>query len=283
MKRIIVIGGGFSGIACVKRLLTYGGKAEIALINEKQDFNFLPMLPDCIGGRVNPEYLTFNLANLSRRVNFIKERVTGIDLKEKRIASSGGKTFNYDFLLVGSGTETNFYGNEEIRKAAIKLDNTDDANSLTGAMAQGRAGSYVISGAGYTGVEVAANLRAALNKRGIKGKIVIVERAASILGPLPQWMKDYVLINLRNMDIEVLTGLSVAGVSGRRIGLSGGQVFDDAVLIWTAGVETSDYIRDLNIEKSPQGRIKVDEYLRFNDSCFAAGDAAFFSYKNSYL
>jgi NADH dehydrogenase len=150
-------------------------------------------------------------------------------------------------------------------------------------MAQGRAGTYVISGAGYTGVEVAANLRVALNKRGIKGKIVIVERAASILGPLPQWMKDYVLINLRNMDIEVLTGLSVAGVSGRRIGLSGGQVFDDAVLIWTAGVETSDYIRDLNIEKSPQGRIKVDEYLRFNDSCFAAGDAAFFSYKNSHL
>ena len=63
MKSIIVIGGGFSGLACIKRLLTYRGKAEITLINDKQDFNFLPLLPDCISGRVNPEYLTFNLAN----------------------------------------------------------------------------------------------------------------------------------------------------------------------------------------------------------------------------
>ncbi|MDD3087838.1 MAG: FAD-dependent oxidoreductase [Candidatus Omnitrophica bacterium] len=282
MKSIIVIGGGFSGLACIKRLLTYRGKAEITLINDKQDFNFLPLLPDCISGRVNPEYLTFNLANLSRRINFVKERVTGIDLEGKRVVFSG-LTFNYDFLLVGSGTETNFYGNEEIRKAAIKLDNTDDVNSFIGVMSQGRVSAYVIAGAGYTGIEVATNLRVALNKQGIKGKIVIVERATSILGPLPQWMKDYVLTNLKNMDIEVLTDLSVDRVYGRRIDLSGGQVFDDAVLIWTAGVETSAFIRNLNVEKSPQGRIRVDEYLRFNDSCFAAGDAAFFSYKDSYL
>lgn len=282
MKRIIVIGGGFSGIACLNRLLTYRGKIDLTLINDKGDFNFLPMLPDCISGKVNPEYLAFDLANLSRRVNFVRDRVTGIDLKEKMILASR-QTLNYDLLLVGSGSETNFYGNDEIRKAAFKLDNVDDVKDLAGVMSRERIGSYVIAGAGYTGIEVATNLRIALNRKKIKGRIVIVERATSILGPLPQWMKDYVLANLKSMDIEVFTESSVAGVSGRRIALSGGKVFDDAILIWAAGVETSGFIRNLNIEKNPQGRIKVDEYLRFHDSCFAAGDAAFFSYQGNYL
>lgn len=282
MKRIIVIGGGFSGIACLKRLLAYRGKIDLTLINDKGDFNFLPMLPDCISGKVDPEYLAFDLANLSRRINFVRDRVTGIDLKAKTVASSK-EAFNYDLLLVCSGSETNFYGNEEIRKAAVKLDNINDVKRLIGIMAGERVSSYVIAGAGYTGIEVATNLRVALNRKKIKGRIVIVERAVSILGPLPQWMKDYVLTNLRSMDIEVLTEFSVARVSGRRVDLSGGKVFDDAILIWAAGVETSDFIRNLNIEKSPQGRIKVDEYLRFNGSCFAAGDAAFYPYQGSYL
>ena len=64
--------------------------------------------------------------------------------------------------------------------------------------------NLIICGAGYTGVEVATNLWRYLKKRGLLKKIIIVERAPEILGVLPDWMKDYVVENLKSMGIEVL-------------------------------------------------------------------------------
>jgi len=100
---------------------------------------------------------------------------------------------------------------------------------------------------------------------------------------LPSWMRDYVLENLKRLNIEVFTATFIDKIEGENIRLSSGVTFENALLIWAAGVKTPDFIQNLNIEKTPQGRIKVDEYLRFAQGCFAAGDAANFSYKDNFL
>ena len=120
-------------------------------------------------------------------------------------------------------------------------------------------------------------------KNSLTNKIVIVERTTEILGPLPDWMKSYVRNNLEGMGIEILTNSVVQGVEENRVVVSGNRVFEKAMLIWVPGVKTADFIQKLEVEKSPQGRIVVDEYLKFKENCFCAGDTALFAKENNPL
>ncbi|MCM8797390.1 MAG: FAD-dependent oxidoreductase, partial [Candidatus Omnitrophica bacterium] len=193
------------------------------------------------------------------------------------------RTLDYDYLLIASGSETNFYNNADIQRRALTLGSVDDVKRIRQTLNQGNFGNFIICGGGYTGIEIASNLRIYLNKLGKKGNIIIVEQAPAILGQLPQWMKDYVMINLKELKIEVYVNNVVGKTEGQRVILSGGMVFDKAMVIWAAGVRTAAFIQELKLEKNPQGRIRVDDYLRIDARCFAAGDAALFIYKGAPL
>lgn len=285
LKKIIIIGGGFAGLSALEVLCPKKGQSlEATLINEKEKNSFLPLLPDCLGRGINPEHLLFDLKEFSARKHFnlIIDKVSAVNLDKKEVITSG-QSLNYDFLIIASGSETNFYGNNDFRRNSFKLDDAQDAALIRRALDENNYDSFLVSGAGYTGVEVATNLRIYLEKRKINKRVIIVERAPVILGPLEQWMKDYVVKNLKKLNIEVLLNSSIEKVEGNKISLAAGTVFDNSMLIWAAGVRTSDFIQNLKIEKNPQGRIRVDEYLRVNDTCYAAGDSAYFSRKNEFL
>jgi len=76
---------------------------------------------------------------------------------------------------------------------------------------------------------------------------------------------------------------SISAIEEERITLSDGKIIDNCLLIWAAGVKAAGFIQALRVEKNPQGRIKVDVHLRFNESCFAAGDAANFAFGGATL
>ena len=286
MKKIIIIGAGFAGISAIQRLTSYKGRddLEVTLINEKEQMSFLPVLPDCFGRNIKPEHLLFNLASLRNRRNFkfVQDRAIALNLEKKEVKTTS-LSLNFDFLIIASGSETNFYGNNAIKEASLKLDDAKDAILIRKSLDEKDFNSYIIAGAGYTGIEVATNLRVYLRKNKKDKRIVIVERAASMLGPLPQWMKEYVADNLRRLNIEVLFNTSIDKIENNTVRLSDSKVFENSMLIWAAGVRTADFIQNLGLEKNAQGRIKTDEYLRFNEACFAAGDSAYFSYRNNFL
>ena len=94
----------------------------------------------------------------------------------------------------------------------------------------------MVCGGGYTGIEVATSLRRHLNKRSKKRDIVIIEASPSILGPLPEWMKQYILNNLKRLNITLATSHTVEKVENNNVFLSGGKTYNNAVLIWVAGV-----------------------------------------------
>lgn len=284
MKKVVIIGGGFAGISAAEALRDYRFDLDVTLIDRKPTFDFLPLLPDCIGRGINPDNLAYRIEEVAQilRFKFINEQVTAIDLQKQDVVMSSKSLF-YDYLLIASGSETNFYGNDNIRNNACKLDDASDAANLMQLLKKSDFDNFIVCGGGYTGIEVATNLKVFLNKRKKKGVVTIVERQPTILGPLPQWMKDYVWANLDKLGIQVLTNSGIEGIDNHSIHRVGGKRFDNGLLIWAAGVKTAPFIQNLPVEKNPQGRIKVDEYLRMNDSCFVAGDAANFSHKSGYL
>jgi NADH:ubiquinone reductase (H+-translocating) len=284
MKKVCVIGAGFAGSSAARQLSKRGSGIDLTVIDRGGKFNFLPMLPDVIGRNIDPGYLACGIEAASRKLGFkfIKDEVVSLDLGRKQLSTST-QTLDYDLLLICCGSETNFYGNEQLRQRAFKLDDTADAEKLRAVLDTQAYDSFIISGGGYTGIEVATNLRLYLNKRKLDKRIIIVERAQSILGPLPQWMKDYVSDNLRGLKVEVIPGGSIEEVRERQVRLAGGAVFENAMLVWTAGVKTARFIQELKAEKNPQGRLKVDDYLRLNADCFVAGDASYVGHDNTYL
>ncbi|MFC1594156.1 NAD(P)/FAD-dependent oxidoreductase [Candidatus Omnitrophota bacterium] len=282
MKRIVVIGGGFAGLSALHGLARIKKQAEIVLIDHKQTFDFLPMLPDIVGRGIRPEFLTNDLNRFSQKFwfQFINEHVEQIDTAQKSIRTVN-QTIPYDYVVIASGSETNFYGDTAVEKNAYTLDSVADAEKILAAVGTGAHETIVVGGGGYTGIEIATNGWKYCQKKKLDKKVVIVERAPSVLGPLPEWMKRYCLNNLQKLGIDVFTDCVIERIDQETISLSNGKNFPKAMLIWSAGVKTADFVINLEAEKTRQGRISVDEFLRITDSCFIAGDTANFIFKDA--
>jgi len=281
---IIIIGGGFAGVSAARVFFKHGSKVAVTLLDKKATSDFLPLLPDTIGRGINPGFLQYPLAALSKKLGFafLNEEVVSVSLAPKEVVTSLAR-YLYDYLVIASGSETNFYGNSNIRDNAYKVDGASDVVRFIQGVKERKPEVFIIGGGGYTGIEMATNLRVLLDKNNRKGSIIIVERAPSILGPLPEWMKQFVGKNLKKLDIEVLVNSGIEKIEGGRVSVGKERIFERAVVVWAAGVRTAGFIQNLPVEKNPQGRIKADEFLRVDPCCFVAGDASYFSFQNSFL
>ena len=284
MKKVAIVGAGFAGLVCALSLSKKRHALEVILIDQREDLHFLPLLPDLIGRGLVAESLQFNLPKCceKNKISFISGQVKEISFHKKQVSLTNN-IVEYDFLVLASGSQTNFYGQQDLSEFAYTLDSVDDLLRLKNALNKESFDQVVIAGGGYTGIEVATNLRKYFSKRGEDKKIVIVEMAQELLGPLPQWMKEYVKTNLSSLGIDVYLGNKIAAVETGKIVLTNGVELLNSALVWAAGVKTANFIEALNLEKSPRGRIKVDQYLRVNDHCFAIGDVAQFIHKDAPL
>lgn len=285
MKKVIIIGCGFGGLDAVKFLSRFKKDIALNVIDSNEYFNFLPCLPDVISKKINPDFLIYPIEDLSRRYgfDFINEEIIRIDI-EKNEVFTRSKTFPYDYLIIASGSETNFYDNLKAKKFLYKLDNVADARAILNALENNKFDYYVIFGGGYTGIEIATHLKRYLNKNSINKKVIIVEKTSDILGQVPKWMRGFVYDNLRELNIDVcFNNAAINGIEERKVRLSCLDIVDNALLIWTAGVKTADFVRDLAVAKNSQGRLITDEYLRISKNCFVIGDAAGFLYKEQPL
>jgi NADH:ubiquinone reductase (H+-translocating) len=273
-KKIVIIGCGFAGAWAANGLARWPKALDVTVIDKNPHMSFLPCLPDVIGRGVDPRHLSYPIADFAARAgcSFIQAQTQSLDLKNRTVVTSQG-SLAYDYVLVASGSETNFYGNDQIKRFAYKIDDVDDARRLREAVDTNDFERYLVAGAGYTGIEVATNLRRCLTAKNRRAPVIVVEKGPSLLGPLPEWMKHYVAENLRHLDIEVRFNSGITDTAA----------LGNALLVWAAGVKTAPFVSALELEKTPQGRIKVDAYLRARPDCFFAGDTACFGTEKSML
>ncbi len=271
-------------MCALRRLAGSGLGLDIRLIDKRPTSDFLPLLPDIIGRGLSGRQLSCDISRVCSKLGagFCAFEVGQVDL-DKRIVAGGKESLSYDYLIIACGAQTNFYGNQNASDNAFRFDSVSDAERLSRAVSSGGYENFIVSGAGYTGIEAAGNIWLFARKNKRSANIVIVEKAASILGPLPGWVKEHVKGNLSKMNIRVMVNCAIEKIEGQKVRLCGGQEFDKAMVVWTAGVKTPDFIQRLSLEKNPQGRIAVDEYLGIGRDCFVAGDCAYFKSAGEYL
>ncbi|MDD5677025.1 MAG: FAD-dependent oxidoreductase [Kiritimatiellae bacterium] len=275
MKHLVIMGGGFGGLSAARYLSRYRDEVAVTVIDRKNTSDFLPLLPDVVGGRLPSSAVSVNLHDVARRLGFafVRAEVRRID-PSRRCVLGEGREVPYDALIMAAGSEPNYFGNQAARQAALPLNTARDAGLLAQKLQEGRFKTCVIIGGGYTGVEIATHVWRRLRAAREAKAIVIVEAASSILGALPDWMKRYTLKTLDTLQIAHFENCRLAGIDNGGVRLSNGRVFNPALLVWAAGVQAPACVRSSPFARGAQERIRVDAFLRARDDVFVIGDAA---------
>ncbi|MEM7479783.1 MAG: NAD(P)/FAD-dependent oxidoreductase [Acidobacteriota bacterium] len=303
--QVVIVGGGFGGIECVKKL--DGADADVLLVDRNNYHLFTPLLYQVASSLLNPSDIAYPLRKLlrgSRNLRFRRSTVTDIDLDGKYLTTADGHRIDWDVLVLAAGSESNFFGNGEIAERSIGLKNLDEAlqlrNHILSCLDQASRATdpeeiaawltFVIVGGGPTGVEYAGALaelfRLVLRAEypeliGHSPRIVLVEAMDRLLPPFDPRLGAYAEKVLTRLGVEVMTGVRVEGATDSEVRLSGvepaGEVeIASRTLVWAAGVRPTDLAGEVEAEKSRSRRLRVDEFLRLDgrNDVYAIGDLA---------
>lgn len=289
MGDILIIGGGFAGLEAARffaKNRSKIGQRQVIVIDAKAVFDFLPLLPDVVGGRISAKNVVVSfkeyLGNL--RINFQQDEVVEVSTKTKEVFLKNGRILSYEFLLLAAGSVTNYQPQEFLKEKSFELKTVDDALKLAKIVEHDPGKKILIIGGGYTGVEIASNLALFLRNRKIKKySIHIIEKNEDILSSLPAWMQDYCRLNLCACRIDVHCAVSIKEVTDASVKLSNKMEFDNYVLVWTAGVAAPPFTSSLEAKKDRLGRLFVDVHMRIDDTCYAVGDLTCFQHSGKPL
>lgn len=280
---ILVLGGGFAGVAAAKKLghgLGHREGVRIRLLDRNTYTTMLPSLPDVAGNRVDPDTLKEEIRKLlPQDVEYVQATVKTADLNGRKLILDDGSEMPYDYLVLAGGSKTNFYGKEETLKLCRKMDCFNDAIRIRDEAAAfidtHPETNFVVSGSGFTGIELAMNLNHMLLQKGKPGSVCLVEVADRILPMLSPDMSAYTRNTVERLGIRFLLSTEVTAYDGERLTFKDGTVVENAFYAWCAGVMNAVPVVG-NQQELKDRRIVVDEFLRIPEhpEVFVAGDSA---------
>lgn len=305
LKRVVIIGGGFAGLTLAKKINTK--QFQVVLIDKNNYHLFPPLLYQVATADLPETSIAFPFRKIFKdRKNFFfrMAEVKNVNNINKTVETSIGK-LNYDFLIIATGSTTNFYGVEgltirsmpmkSIREAlnirSMILQNFEAALSIKNKRKKQSIMNYVIAGAGPTGVELAGALgeikQNVLPKEYPKlnsdmMQITLIQGAQRILPAFSEKASEKAMQYLQKLGVKIQLNSIVTDYFGDYIQTHDNKDLVAHTLIWTAGVigNPIDGLEQ-NIQKNNR-RISVDEYNRvlYNNNIFAIGDIAFMQQEN---
>ncbi|ERJ12588.1 FAD-dependent oxidoreductase [Haloplasma contractile] len=302
MKRIIVLGGGYGGILTAKKLAKKLKKQDvkITLIDKNPYHTMLTELHEVAAGRVHEDSIKiyFDQVFAGRNVDVEMDEITNIDFSNN-ILTSETTEYPYDYLVVGTGCKPTFFGNDQIKENVFTLWSLEDANILKeqihtmfkeAAKTKDEALrkellSFVVVGAGFTGVEMAGELAEQvpelchdyrINQEEVTVKLL--DMAPRVLPVFPEKLSANADKKLRKLGVEIHTGEPCGEITKESIKY-GEQVFKSRTVVWVTGVEGSELMDNIEgVETKARGRIACNQYLQAEgkENVYVVGDNIFY-------
>jgi len=300
VPRIVIVGAGFGGLAAASELGSL--RAEVTVIDRRNHHLFQPLLYQVATAALSPADIAAPIRSVLRdqsNTRVLLDEVVGVDRAARKVRTRSGTELDYDLLIVAAGSEYNYFGHNDWRLFAPALKSIEDAQAIRrnvllayeraemepDAEARERLLTFVLVGAGPTGVELAGALaelaRAALVRdfRRIDPKhtrIVLVEAGPRILAEFPERLSAFAHRALERMGIEILVGSPIEQIEASGVVVNGRRI-QAATVIWCAGVKAVPVAQWLDLRPAKSGKIEVgpDLSLPADENVFVIGDAAF--------
>ena len=294
---VVVVGGGFGGVAAVRKLKH--ADVDVTLIDRHTYNTFQPLLYQVATASLNPGDITWFLRAIrakQRNVRFVKGIVTHIDHANHTLSLHGDVSVTYDKLILANGVTTNYFGTPGAEEHALPLYKRSDALKVRDRLfanleefainGQESDLRIVVVGGGATGVETAGAFAEFRNHDmpttypeldRARIHVTLLEMAPHVLGPFDEKLRDYARRSLEKRDVDLRLNTAVKEVreDGVLVEHDGEQEFLDAgIVVWATGVTAHPTVMDWDVPQGRGGRIEVDEHQRVKDreDIFAIGD-----------
>lgn len=308
--RILIIGGGFGGVRTALDLDRKLSKkeAEITLVDKNSYHLFLPALYEvgsAFGVRKDKYQvklrktvaIPFSDIFENTNINFVQSEICQINLEKKEAVSRSGKIFSYDFLVLALGAETETFGIKGVGEYAYKFKTIDEALFLNEKMVQmfqdaaagkrSQSVKFVIAGAGFNGIELAAELACCAKNLKEKCKlsggcfsIKIIEAAPQILPRISEKERKTIRQRLNKLGVEIMENSRIEEVGPDFVQIQGGERFSSDFTVWTTGIRANSFLKNIpGLALDERGRIIVSKLLQVEDrnEVFAIGDNVVFN------
>ncbi|MGW0293512.1 NAD(P)/FAD-dependent oxidoreductase [Streptomyces tuirus] len=302
--RILVVGAGFAGVECVRRLerKLSPEEADVTLVTPFAYQLYLPLLPQVASGVLTPQSIAVSLRRSKKyRTRIIPGGAIGVDMKSKvcviRTITDQIVDERYDYIVLAPGSITrtfdipgltdHAFGMKTLAEAAYIRDHViaqlDLADASPDPVERASRLQFVVVGGGYAGTETAACLQR-LTHAAVKRyprldpgliKWHLIDIAPRLMPELGDKLGSSAQEILRRRGIEISLGTSIAKAGAEEVTFTDGRVVPTRTLIWTAGVAASPLIATLGAE-TVKGRLAVAAEMNLpgEDGVFALGDSA---------
>ena len=301
MPHVVIVGGGFGGLNAARALA--GADVRITLLDRHNYHLFQPLLYQVATASLSPGDVASPIRWILRHqknVEVLLATMREIDPAGQRVLLDEGEPIPYDYLVLASGAAHAYFGHPEWAERAPGLKTLDDALEMRrrvltafeaaerepDAARQRRLLTFVIVGAGPTGVELAGALaeiaRQSLRKdfRRIhpeSARVVLLEGGPYVLAPFADSLRDAARRSLERLGVEVRTGSIVTGVDADGVSI-GDERISAGTVLWAAGVAASPVARSLGVPLDRAGRVTAEPtlVLAAHRNIFAVGDLCIF-------
>ena len=284
-EQVVVLGSGYAGAGAVRSLeSSLSGDAEITWVSDVDYHLVLHETHRCISDPSVEEKVKIPVEEIkSESTAFRQATVAGVDTDERTVRIDDGEDIDYDYLLVGVGTRTAFFGIEGLQKHAHTLKGLDDAlgihDDIVDAAAeatQTEPAQVVIGGAGLSGIQTAGEVAELRDERSLPIDIHLVEGLDEIFPNNDASIQAALRSLLEARDVNILTGEFIGEVDDETVYIGEDTELDYDVLVWTGGITGREAVREANVDKDERNyRLQAGQNFQTSDErVFAIGDAA---------
>src|SRR5947209_6502323 len=295
--RVLVLGGGFAGVGAAHKLKH--AHADVVLVDRHDYHTFQPLLYQLATGLLDTTAVGHSLRDLLHdqpNTTFHQASVSTVDLGNRRVTFEEIEPLSYDYLVFGVGAEVTYFGIEGAAEHAFPMYTLEHAMRLKKhvlqrweaadrdpALIDDGALNVVVVGGGPTGVETAGAI-AELYRGALEQdypaitpgapRVTLVESGPELFSMFKPKLRTYASEALTERTVEVKTGARVASVSPTRVTLESGEELHAHTLVWGAGLQGNELVRNLGLELQRGNRIGVDATLAVpsHPEVYAVGD-----------
>jgi len=282
--KVVVLGSGYAGAGAIQSLeRSVDGETEITWVSDVDYHLVLHESHRCIRDPSVQEHVKIPIEDVkSPETEFVQATVEGIDTDD-RVVELDDDTIEYDYLLVGIGSRTAFFGIDGLRTHAHTLKRLDDALSIHDDLQRAAReatetdpAQVVVGGAGLSGIQVAGEVAGFRDDRDAPIDIHLVEGLDEIFPGQDSSIQQALRSLLEERGVNIVTGEFIQQVDETTVYIGDDIEMEYDVLVWTGGITGRDAVRETELDKHERNyRLTTDQnFQTSNERVFAIGDTA---------